>query len=141
LGKSFFLTGEAQGDSVDAYEEMLEAIGAKIVRANAQEHDRIVAKSSHMPQMTAVLLSLLLEGERNAEPYIGSGFRDSTRIAGGDPRVWRDIFRYNAEEMMQNVDALQDQLDRVKIYLETDDGEGLYHMLEAANAVQERIKE
>ena len=140
-GKAFFLTGKTTSDWEDAYEALLFKMGAQIVRTSPQEHDTMVAKSSHIPHLTAVLLSSLLESESDFQAYIGDGFRDSTRIAGGDPKVWRDIFLYNATAILKDLENFQSKLNQMKACLQSDNGLEILQTLDTVKRFQEGIKE
>lgn len=139
--KAFFLTGKTTSEGEGAYESLLRKIGAQIVRTSPQEHDTMVAKSSHIPHLTAVLLSSLLESESDFRAYIGDGFRDSTRIAAGDPNVWRDIFLYNANAILEDLERFQCKLNQMKACLESDNGIEILQTLNAVKRFQEGIKE
>ncbi len=140
-GKVFFLTGRTGSGLETAYEALLVAIGAQIVRTSPQEHDTMVAKSSHIPHLTAVLLSSLLESESDFQAYIGDGFRDSTRIAAGDPKVWRDIFLYNAAAILEDLEKFQCKLNQIKACLQADNGLEILQTLDTVKRFQEGIKE
>lgn len=140
-GKAFFLTGKTTSNWENAYEALLCKLGAQIVRTSPQEHDTMVAKSSHIPHLTAVLLSSLLESESDFQAYIGDGFRDSTRIAGGDPKVWRDIFLYNARAILKDLENFQSKLNQMKACLQSDNGLEILQTLDTVKRFQEGIKE
>lgn len=69
------------------------ALGCEVVMVSPREHDRIIARTSHLPHVIAALLALCV-GRKNAGQYgkfCGAGFRDTTRIAEGEPDLWGDI--------------------------------------------------
>lgn len=140
-GKVFFLTGGSDNPAQNAYIRILEAIDVQIVRTSPEEHDTMVAKTSHIPHLTAVLLSSLMESEKNCRNYIGEGFRDSTRIAAGDPRVWRDIFLYNAPAILEDLEEFQKNLNHLKDCLKADNGIEILEKLASSKQFQEGIKE
>ena len=140
-GKVFFLTGGSDSSVEQAYRRILEAIDVKIVRTSPIEHDTMVAKTSHIPHITAVLLSSLMESEKNCKNYIGEGFRDSTRIAAGDPRVWRDIFLYNAPAILEDLEEFQKKLTHLTDSLKSNNGMEILETLAISKDIQEEIKE
>lgn len=140
-GKVFFITGGTNCPVQNAYIRLLEAIDVQIVRTSPKEHDTMVAKTSHIPHLTAVLLSTLMESEENFKNYIGDGFRDSTRIAAGDPKVWRDIFLYNAPAILEDLEEFQRKLNRLKNCLQSDNGMEILDTLASGKQFQEGIKE
>jgi prephenate dehydrogenase len=79
---------------------LIAALGADLVDLPVAEHDKAVALISHLPQVIASLLAKQLSG--NSEKWLtlaGSGLRDTTRIAGSDPKLWREIIAANSESI------------------------------------------
>ncbi|MFN5917670.1 MAG: prephenate dehydrogenase [Planctomycetota bacterium] len=72
-----------------------ESMGSKITLLDALSHDRALAISSHLPHMVASALSLSTPHE--FLPFVGKGWLDSTRIAGSNPQLWRQILEENQE--------------------------------------------
>jgi cyclohexadieny/prephenate dehydrogenase len=95
-------------------------LGMKVGQASPEEHDRIVAAVSHLPHILASVLSEnLLHKDPEWKKYAGKGLRDTTRIAAGDPLLWRQIIHDNAgsiREMLKNfresLDIFEDALDK-----------------------------
>ncbi|MHB8901138.1 MAG: prephenate dehydrogenase [Thermoguttaceae bacterium] len=94
-------TERCREEDVERLAAFWEALGAKVVRLGPDEHDRVMASTSHMPHAVAVALAAFLPDEMRG--LTGSGFRDTTRLAGGDPDMWQQIFldnrRYVSEAM------------------------------------------
>jgi prephenate dehydrogenase len=94
-----------------------DAFGARIVIARPERHDRLVASISHLPHLVAVALVRAIEQfneDKNLiKGIIGNGFRDTTRIACGDARMWEDICSDNREEICQSRKALENALDEL----------------------------
>lgn len=94
---------DSTGVDVDVLEmakELIAALGADLVDLPVAEHDHAVALISHLPQVIASILAKQLSG--NPESWLtlaGSGLRDTTRIAGSDPKLWREIIAANAESI------------------------------------------
>ncbi|MBV8842460.1 MAG: prephenate dehydrogenase/arogenate dehydrogenase family protein [Bryobacterales bacterium] len=78
-------------------EEWIERIGARLVFLNAAEHDRLVALTSHVPQLISTALANLIGHEANAQKVAGPAAIDLTRLAASPYEIWRDIFATNAE--------------------------------------------
>lgn len=78
-------------------------IGALPVVVDARTHDKGVALTSHLPHLLASALMNLYGANRGKSPFIsqavGSGFKDFTRIAAGNPAMWQDIVEMNAGEI------------------------------------------
>ena len=58
-------------------------------------HDSIVASTSHLPHLVASTLAATVCDVEECLPLVGSGWRDTTRIASGDPELWRQILLAN----------------------------------------------
>jgi prephenate dehydrogenase len=94
-------------DTVAAVCGLWESVGARVERMTAARHDRLLARTSHLPHLAAAGLveAMLGGGEETAAALCGSGFRDTTRIAAGDPGMWHDIVTSNADEIAAALDG------------------------------------
>jgi prephenate dehydrogenase len=92
----------------------VEALGARPVRLSPQRHDRLVAFVSHLPQVASTSLMSLAAVEEAGEPDIlllaAGGFRDLTRLAASNPRLWSEILSANREEVGAAIDLYIDRL-------------------------------
>lgn len=100
--------GATQG-SVQEVERLVTGLGAIVVYMDPARHDRAVAMTSHLPQLLASQL-LVMSHEADALDAAGPGFAAATRVAGGRPEMWRDIFATNADEVGAALAALCDDL-------------------------------
>ncbi len=92
-----------------------EAVGATVMPMTADRHDAILAHTSHLPHLLAFnLVEQLASHDDNLDMfrYAAGGFRDFTRIAASDPKMWRDIF-------FANQHAIITALDEYSVYLQT----------------------
>lgn len=119
---------------------LVEAVGAHPLVMDAATHDRLVAGVSH----AALLLSIgyvLALAERadwpQASTVAASGFRDMSRLAGGDPTLSAGIARTNRENLLEQLDGISRSLARLRRHLEADDGR-LVELFEEARSVRER---
>lgn len=95
------------GDSpfADMLEELHKSIGMRVVRMDAARHDALFGLISHLPHITAyALMQVVLTTDPDALTYTGGGFRDFTRIAASDPKMWADIFTDNSDAMITLID-------------------------------------
>jgi prephenate dehydrogenase len=104
------------------------ALGAKTIRLSALEHDRLLAWSSHLPHITAAILSGILPPE--ARPFTGTGFKDTTRIAAGDPEVWLPIIKQNREALLDGLSNLESAIGTFRQLLRDSDWEPIRQFLE-----------
>ena len=92
-----------------------EAVGANVMSMAADHHDRILAHTSHLPHLLAFnLVEQLASHDDNLDMfrYAAGGFRDFSRIAASDPKMWHDIF-------FANQSAIVSALDEYGVYLQT----------------------
>lgn len=116
--------------------KMWETCGARVVESTPQEHDAIFASVSHLPHLLAFSFVAEIANKRNAKELFqgaGSGFRDFTRIAGSQPKMWRDICLENREVLIQEVENFQRQLSDVLHLLKVRDGKELEEIFETAS--------
>ena len=101
---------------------LLESIGARVVITTPENHDRVLAFTSHLPQMIATALATTvaqeLEGRLELRDLSGRGLREMIRLAKSDPQLWAEITSSNAanirdalNRMEQNLAALRESLD------------------------------
>ncbi len=117
------------------------ACGARIVRLEAAEHDEIFGAVSHLPHVVAFALVNLLAQRRDAKRLLGfsgGGLRDTVRIAGSSPEMWRDICIANRAALVPLVDAYISELEAARAALAAGDGESLEQMFSTAQRARAR---
>jgi len=114
-------------ERVDAF---WKSLGMRTCRISPEEHDRRLADVSHLPHALAAALVNLQDPQGLS--LAAKGFLDLTRIAGGDSILWRDIFLDNRQNLLQSIDRLKQELDRLAGLLDPSQAEALQAWLEAA---------
>jgi prephenate dehydrogenase len=105
---------EADDAAVEQVEEMVKVTGAVPVWLTPDEHDRAVARTSHVPHLMAVLTaSRLAAAPPNHLVLSGQGVRDVTRVAAGEPQLYGQIVDANAEAVLELLAEVRGQLDEV----------------------------
>jgi prephenate dehydrogenase len=91
------------------------ALGAQLVVISPRAHDRIIARTSHLPHIIAALLAACVGRERAGDyaEFCGTGFRDTTRVAEGDPGLWRDILENNAHNLKFELSVFEKELKKI----------------------------
>ena len=118
-----------------------EALGCKVQTMTPQAHDAAFAAVSHLPHLTAfALMHSILHQDAASDTLAlgGSGFRDFTRIAAGDPAMWRDILLCNREEILLQTDLLIDALHTFARAMEANTGEQLHALIAQASDARSR---
>ncbi|PCJ37998.1 MAG: bifunctional prephenate dehydrogenase/3-phosphoshikimate 1-carboxyvinyltransferase [Cellvibrionales bacterium] len=118
-------TGEAHTARVAA---MWRGVGATVSEMPVEEHDEVLAATSHLPHLLAYSLVDTLAGmEENREifRYAAGGFRDFTRIAASDPIMWHDITLANSEAIVEVLDSVTNHLQSLRTAILSGDSEHL----------------
>lgn len=107
---------------LEAGREIIEICGAHLIDMPAAEHDRAVALVSHLPQIMSSALAATLEGApAQWLDLAGTGLRDTTRIAGSNPVLWREILVANQEALTPLLDAVIEDLKNLQLSLSSQD--------------------
>jgi prephenate dehydrogenase len=122
----------APGRALAAVQALWLAVGARPCVIDADEHDHLVAWSSHLPQLVSSTLARVLQAAGVHPSRLGRGGRDATRLAGSDPGMWRDIVMDNADAVVPALDALLDELARLRRHVVDRDAAAISDMLAAA---------
>jgi prephenate dehydrogenase len=117
------------------------ACGARIVSLDAREHDEIFAAVSHLPHVIAFSLVSMLARRPDAPTllgYSGGGLRDTVRIAGSSPEMWRDICIANRDALVGLLDGYADELRLARDAIAAANGAALMDMFERSRAARSR---
>ncbi|MBI4544663.1 MAG: prephenate dehydrogenase [Gemmatimonadetes bacterium] len=124
------------GEAVDAPVNRLlafwRAVGADPRVVGAEEHDSLAAWASHLPQVAASALGMVLGGSGTSADMLGPGGRDTTRLAASPPELWADILLHNVDLLGRPLAALQEALAELREVMARGDREGLLRLLAAA---------
>ncbi|MDQ6982648.1 MAG: prephenate dehydrogenase/arogenate dehydrogenase family protein [Mariprofundus sp.] len=137
------LTPDSQtgAEAVQWVEEMWQATGSRVMRMEPAEHDDFLAAVSHLPHLTAFALvnAVRKQGTEQHQPFefAAGGFRDFSRIASSSPHMWRDIALCNRKAVIHQLDALQDELNSLKLALQNGDGDRLLNHFTAAKQARD----
>ncbi|PXA05548.1 prephenate dehydrogenase/arogenate dehydrogenase family protein [Coraliomargarita sinensis] len=108
-----------------------ESLGMQVTHASPEHHDEIVAHISHLPHLlSSALCSFLASKDPTWKALAGGGLRDTTRIASGDPGLWRQILESNREEVIRAISGMEEELHQVKSALTNEDAATLNQRLE-----------
>ncbi len=94
-------------------ETVWQALGSHVRMMSPEAHDAAFAAVSHLPHLLAFAYMNGLAGQPQVADFLslaGPGFRDFTRIAASDPKVWRDIFSANKDELLTQTRAFREAL-------------------------------
>ncbi len=127
-------------ERVTAFWTSLGCEPAKILSLRLEEHDRKVARISHMPHASAfALVRGALLDDPSAVACAGPGFRDATRIAGSDPDLWTGIIMENRQAVLASLQDVSTQLTELVEIIRNNNEEALRRFLAQARALQQLI--
>jgi prephenate dehydrogenase len=112
------------------------ALGCRVLQMSPEQHDAAFASVSHLPHLIAFALMNSISGQAQGKDYLslaGPGFRDFTRIAAGDPKVWRDIMISNREELLEQSKIFQRTLQAMELMISSGNGDALEGLIEQAS--------
>jgi prephenate dehydrogenase len=104
------------------FRSWIERIGARIMILDAEEHDRVVALTSHLPQLASTALAATVAERMGASPrwrMAGPGLEDMTRLALGSYDLWRDILATNTEHIERALAVYIQKLEHMRENLRT----------------------
>jgi prephenate dehydrogenase len=131
--------GAAPG-AVELVEALVAVCGGVPVRLSPAEHDRAVARTSHVPHLLASLVAArLAEAPEGHLALTGQGVRDVTRVAAGDPGLYGQIVTQNAEAVLGLLGEVRTQLDMLIEAVASADRGGLEAVLRAGVAGTQAI--
>lgn len=133
-GRQVILTPIAQTplELVQKATDVWSAIGSQVLRMTPENHDAAFAAVSHLPHLLAFAYFSSVAGQPAGKDFLslaGPGFRDFTRIAAGDPTVWRDILMSNREELLKQSQRFRLSLDAMEHVLLSANGEALEDLI------------
>ena len=141
-GRPWFLTNPDAPEAVLRASRLVEAFGAKpvVLSDHGEEHDRLMAAVSHLPQVTATALMAVVAraiGVENLQ-WAGSGLRDTTRLASSPAEVWQSVLASNSHELRPLMKYLASELASFADRLE--DPAAVRKLFEEANRAKSALK-
>lgn len=126
-GRPWLLTpnGSTDATALSQLRRFVEGLGARPVELPAEEHDRLAAYLSHLPQLTVTALMHVV-GEAVGDAGLalaGRGLHDTTRLASSPAGIWRDIAATNPKQVGDALDALIAVLERLRARAATPDAD------------------
>ncbi len=121
---------------------LAEKLGCRVIEMDPAEHDRAVAAVSHLPHLLACALVNTIggiPGSDRALALAAGGFRDTTRVAAGNPEIWQDIFLANREMVREVLGNFRAELDVIEKILVEGERTRLHAWLEKARRRREAL--
>jgi len=146
-GATWYLTparGSTAGVLYERLHRLLSTLGARPAAIDPVTHDRLMACVSHLPHVLANALveqaAALTSHEGTQQlPAVGPSFRDATRVAGANTRIWTDIYLSNRDALVEGIDELLERLKEVRVWLADADADALGDWNRRARAEREEL--
>jgi cyclohexadieny/prephenate dehydrogenase len=132
---------DSDPDAVSLVDEMWRLTGADVVRMDVNEHDRVLAMTSHLPHVLAFTLVDTLARQPASDDmfrFAAGGFRDFTRIASSDVVMWRDIALANRDALLVAIDSFTQGLSSLRSAVAGSDAEAIEQTFASARLARER---
>jgi prephenate dehydrogenase len=138
VGKQVILTpiDRTHAAQLQKATELWTRLGCKVLTMSPEKHDAAYAAVSHLPHLIAFALMNAITGQTEGQDYLslaGPGFRDFTRIAASDPKVWRDILLANREELLAQSQNFQRNLQALEVMISSGNAQALEGLIEQAS--------
>lgn len=119
---------------------IFQEIGMRIIVMDAKEHDIHACFMSHLPHAISYSLANTVMNHEDPKSIIAlaaGGFKDMSRIAKSNPRMWSDIFKQNRENLLSSIDLFEDHMKKVRKMVEDENYEELESWMKKANSLHE----
>lgn len=137
-------TEASDADAVAVAESLFSALGMRIVRMCARQHDIHTAYVSHLSHVISFALAHTVLDKEQDDKHIfdlaSGGFSSTVRLAKSNADMWTPIFLQNKENLLPVVDAYAEHLDRFRSALENEDGQELRNLIAEANKIKRIIQ-
>jgi prephenate dehydrogenase len=114
-----------------------QALGSRTRVMSPEEHDGALALTSHLPHLVAAALAGMLPDELRA--LTATGFRDTTRIAAGDPQLWTAIAAHNRSALTEALVEMEERLAKFREAIEAGDWDALRGLLARAKEMRDAL--
>ncbi len=135
-------TGQQTASALQRARAAWQACGARVEQMAAEQHDCILATTSHLPHLLAFNLMQVLNEQHDQTELgmcIGGGLRDFSRIAGSDPVMWRDIMLANQAALRISLRAYIDHLEQLAEELDAGDGVAIHQRFMRAQGLHRQL--
>ena len=130
-------TAATRAEDYDTLERFWSNLGSVVVRMPADEHDRAMGLTSHLPHAVAVALASSLPEELFR--LTGTGFRDTSRLAAGAPALWEQVFAVNRDNVVQALEQFGRHLEALATAIREDDRIALEEILNRAKKTRDAL--
>lgn len=126
-------------EKVTLLRDFWEALGCECHQTSSEEHDRVMARISHLPHLLASVGALVGLKYSEDRKFAGNGLRDTTRVASGHPAMWAEILLRNRGAIKEPIEEAIGHLRDVLAFLEDSSEEQLERLLNDAKQHRDNL--
>lgn len=145
VGRSYVLTPVDPDEELLArFTQFVHGLGATIHTTTPEDHDAVIAYTSHLPHLWAAALALGLARTDDAAhlaPFAGGGLRDTTRIAAAEPKLWQEIFAANRRNVLASCETALAAFTTLREAVAQDDPEALIALLAQSKQFRDELSQ
>lgn len=120
-----------------AAQQIISTVGAHYIEMTAEDHDRILASTSHLPFLLSSALALVTPLE--CSPFIGTGFKSTSRLAGTPSHMTMGILQSNRENILNAIQSFRSSLDQIETLLQNQDYAQLESILHRSHSAYQLL--
>jgi prephenate dehydrogenase len=129
--------------AIERLENLLTGTRAKFIRMDPEQHDHVAGVISHFPHIIASSLVQHAEYFHQETPIIqdlaAGGFKDITRIASSNPKMWSDILLHNREPILKQFDVWMEQMNQIRESIRNSSRDEIYYFFEHAKEFRDEF--
>lgn len=138
------LTADSKNKSTKIIKKLWEKIGMKVSIMSADEHDKVMSITSHLPHLIAFTivgsaLNYSTKKKKQLLNFSAGGFKDFTRIASSDPKMWKDIFITNRKNIIETVEVFIKNLNSFKNLIEEENTIKIMEFINETKKIRKKI--
>ena len=126
-------------EDVSVIRALWQGIGCQCYSTSSEEHDRVIARVSHVPHMLASVGALVGLKDPEQGKFSGNGLRDTTRVASGHPAMWAEILTSNRSSLKEPIEEAIAYLREMLAMLDDSSDEALAELLEKAKQLRDEL--
>ncbi len=130
-------TNNNKKENIDLIEKIIRKIGFKeVVKVSPEEHDEIIAFTSHLPHILAISL-IGSDTIENTNSFIGGSFKDATRVAKINSELWSELLMDNSKNVIKHIETFESKVASIKRIIANNDKGSLRSMFEEVKVKKE----
>ena len=132
-------TESSSSKAVEVVKNMWQTVGSTVDMMTADSHDELLGMTSHLPHMLAFsIMNYLISQHPSAGLYAAGGFKDFSRIASGDPIMWRDICLNNKGAIVKHIKGYRSTLDNLVSTIEAEESDAIEALFKDAKITRDQ---